>query len=912
MRPLIDMDTIQIEITNACVHACANCTRLVGHTRQPFFMTLEDFQRAVDSLTAYPKMVGVMGGEPLIHPRFEDICAYLRSRVPRERCGLWSTLPAGKEHLAPIIAETFGSVLLNDHTHGDIYHCPVLVSPEDMQLEEFEKWYRIDHCWVQNSWSASITPKGAFFCEIAASLDMVLQGPGGWPVEAGWWKKTPKDYHAQMERYCRICGAAFPLEARKDTDGIDDVSASMLQRLEALGSPKLRKGLFRLHSGELCKEVKPLNQFRRDNSYFEKIARRYNLGLRPNRLNYLEPYLLTQHAPCPCSRDMRAEAGAALDQGDAARAAELYAACLADAPRDVDLLFEYATSLNLIKQHEKAVELLYIALSEEPNNLPCMLLLAFCLHNQNCFEEAYHYYSKARRLGAFNLSDRSAANLFYLAGLAATETGRTDAARESFEQACSSDPEHIGARLLRATVGPCMPVNSADAEYRHRRYREELEETFRHALLDSAEGIQRAFAAVGNTTPYYLAYLGMHDRESQRLYGSFLSRVMAAKFPDQVDMRGVAAHGLSRRIRVGFVSAHFYNHSVWKIITRGWLSRLDRSRFELFSYATGAVRDAATDVACRLSDRFHTSQDIHELVAAIADDQPDILIYPGIGMDHHTQLLAALRLAPVQCAAWGHPVTTGLPTMDYFLSSQLMEPVDGDDHYTERLIRLPNLSVTYEPLDPPEQITTPPELLRLPADAVTFLCCQNLLKYQPRYDALFARIAQQVPGARFVFINFGDQLVRVFSARLAQQFSQRGLSAENHLLFVPRLDAAGYAGLNAACDIYLDSIGWSGGNTTFESLPYNKPIVTLPGEFMRGRHTSAMLQMMGVTETIAADTDDYVSIAVKLAHDSAWRQAVSARIAAFKHRLYHDDEPVRALESFIIDVCRRSSADWSP
>jgi hypothetical protein len=291
MRPLLDMDTIQIEITNACVCECSNCTRLVGHAK-PFMMTMDEFRNAVDSLTDFPKMVGMMGGEPLIHPQFEEMCHYLRSRIPRERCGLWSTMPKGREHLASVVAETFGSVLLNDHTYGDLYHGPILVSPDDLNLDEFARWYFIDHCWIQNSWSASITPKGAFFCEVAAALDYVFQGPGGWPVEPGWWKKTPKDYVEQMERSCTRCGAPYKLRARKDTDGIDDISYSNLQKLAELHSPKVGRGRFAIYTDGIVNEDFHINQFRKEIDYFQKIAARYGLGLRQNNIGYFEPYIL--------------------------------------------------------------------------------------------------------------------------------------------------------------------------------------------------------------------------------------------------------------------------------------------------------------------------------------------------------------------------------------------------------------------------------------------------------------------------------------------------------------------------------------------------------------------------------------------------------------------------------------------
>ncbi len=285
------MDTVQIEITNACVLQCSNCTRLVGHSKKPFFMDFDCFVNAVDSLKNFPKMIGVMGGEPLLHPLFKEMSYYLKTNVPRERCGLWTTFPMSKKHYAPLIAETYGNVLLNDHTFEGLYHAPVLVSGKECALDDFTMWYCIEHCWLQRSWSASITPKGAFFCEVAAAIDMVFQDAGGWPVEMDWWKKTPKDYIDQMERYCVRCGVPFPLKGRLDSDGVDDISPNNFNVLKTLGSPKIEKGKYHLYSEGLQKNNEKYNTFRQQIDYFNQIAAKYDMYLKRRKNGYLEPVL---------------------------------------------------------------------------------------------------------------------------------------------------------------------------------------------------------------------------------------------------------------------------------------------------------------------------------------------------------------------------------------------------------------------------------------------------------------------------------------------------------------------------------------------------------------------------------------------------------------------------------------------
>ena len=135
-------------------------------------------------------------------------------------------------------------------------------------------------------------------------------------------------------------------------------------------------------------------------------------------------------------------------------------------------------------------------------------------------------------------------------------------------------------------------------------------------------------------------------------------------------------------------------------------------------------------------------------------------------------------------------------------------------------------------------------------------------------------------------------------------FRSAGLDCDEHCVFLPSLPMDQFTAASGLCDVFLDSIGWSGCNTTLESLAHDLPIVTLPAQLMRGRHSAAFLTMMGIGETIAADLDDYIALATRLAHDRGWRDEIRAKIAANKHRLYRDDAAIRGLEAFLDRVGR--------
>ena len=222
MRSPKDMRIIQIDITNACLHSCSNCTRFCGHHKKPFFMDFETFQKAVDSLSGFGRCIGVMGGEPTLHPQFERFVRYIGEKYPsryhipggkkpvrnfseyihdrnylldeclngRKGPGLWVSITKQYYDNFELIQDTFGFQNVNDHDNPSL-HQPMLVSRKDMGIPD-EEWYPMrDRCFFQNTWSATVTPKGAFFCEIAGALDMLFDGPGGWKIEPGWWKREP-------------------------------------------------------------------------------------------------------------------------------------------------------------------------------------------------------------------------------------------------------------------------------------------------------------------------------------------------------------------------------------------------------------------------------------------------------------------------------------------------------------------------------------------------------------------------------------------------------------------------------------------------------------------------------------------------------------------------------------------------
>jgi hypothetical protein len=250
-------------------------------------MDLDYFKHAVDCSYDSPNFLGLMGGEPLLHPDFERMCEYIQDKKPKEKRALWTTLPDGFEHNADIICETFGHILINDHTGPEIYHAPVLVAAEEVITDRQELFMTLDHCWLQEAWSSVVNPKGGYFCEIAAALALLLDGSDGWPIEPGWWKRTPKDFKEQIEEFCPQCGIGLSLSRRSSNDDVDDISAGMVEKLKGK-SRRVDKGKYQVSDLKIIQQPEQMAAYK-DPVYRQKVAARYNILLVMNQQGYMSP-----------------------------------------------------------------------------------------------------------------------------------------------------------------------------------------------------------------------------------------------------------------------------------------------------------------------------------------------------------------------------------------------------------------------------------------------------------------------------------------------------------------------------------------------------------------------------------------------------------------------------------------------
>jgi len=406
---------------------------------------------------------------------------------------------------------------------------------------------------------------------------------------------------------------------------------------------------------------------------------------------------------------------------------------------------------------------------------------------------------------------------------------------------------------------------------------------------------------VGTDQLFYLAYQEFSNREILARYGRLCNRLMKHWQEKQAfSLPRQARQGL---IRVGVVSAHIRTHSVWDALVKGWFEHLDTERIELHVFHTGNQQDQQTVWAKTRAASFAQGlTTLKQWCDAILEKQLDVLIYPEIGMDMMTVKLASLRLAPLQLASWGHPETSGLPSIDYYLSAEYLEPADASAHYTEKLLCLPHLGCHY---NPEMVISIAPDLAGLGiASGVPLLLCPGVpFKYTPQHDAVFVEIAAKLGSCQFVFfIHRSGDLSDKLRQRLTVVFAAGGLDFNDYCVFIPWLDKAAFYGLMKHASVFLDTIDFSGFNTAMQAISCALPVVTREGQFMRGRLAAGILRRMGITELIADSQNAYVELVVRLAQDAQYRQQLVQCIESSRDVLYNDVAPVQALQSFLIEA----------
>jgi predicted O-linked N-acetylglucosamine transferase (SPINDLY family) len=366
-------------------------------------------------------------------------------------------------------------------------------------------------------------------------------------------------------------------------------------------------------------------------------------------------------------------------------------------------------------------------------------------------------------------------------GLTLEWHGRLDEARQACRQAFIRGGG--AAMLMREAL--CLPAvvrDRQEIDFIRRRFLEIMDEA-RQLAPPMADPLHE----VGKTA-FHLAYHAMDDRPLQEA----MARAYAAMCPSLLETAPHCVPGAARerhadgRIHIGFVSELLFSHTIGRLNV-GLIERLSRQRFHVTICAPARPADRYRARVLAVADKVvELPDDLAAARAALAAERLDILYYPDIGMMPLPYFLSFARLAPVQCMSWGHPDTTGVDTLDMFLSADCMEPDDAQAHYSETLVRLPGPTVYYERPFEGVVLKTRGEL-GLPEDAHLYVCPQSIFKFHPDFDPLLIEILRRDPLGRLVLVDPRGQAPALV-ARLARLDSE--VAGRVTLRTIPSINAS--------------------------------------------------------------------------------------------------------------------------
>ena len=567
-------------------------------------------------------------------------------------------------------------------------------------------------------------------------------------------------------------------------------------------------------------------------------------------------------------------------------------------------------------QWDRAERLAAQALAGNAGDWQAWHVRAIALHSLGRLPEAIEAYGKSIELG------NGASAAFAGLALANVHADRLEAALASAREAVRAAPASAEAlRIASHCEMQVGDVGEAIGGYRRLETLAPPADKWRFIrsiawppIMESREQIAQRFGEVDRAlddlvarpaaladplrevglTGFYMAYQAFDDTGLQKKIAEAYRRAAPQLEWQAPHVARPRAPG--RRIRVGILSRHLTNHTIGKL-NIGIAQKLDRGRFELVVMRPPSERDFLAGAFDQCADQVVTlPADLAGARSRVAQAELDALFYPDIGMDPFTYLLAFARLARVQFTTWGHPVTTGIPNVDYFLSTRHAEPEGAQRFYTERLVALESPPSFYHRPRPPQPFDLRARLGVSPSDRI-YASMQTLYKMHPDFDDALVAILRADAAARVVLIAARRE---GWNAKLRARLALAGPDVAHRVIFMAPVSLPEYLGALRAADALLDTFHFGGGCSSYESFAVAAPVVTLPGERMRSRITAGLYGRMGQSRWVARDAADFVRLAQEMAHgDAAQRARWSEEIAEGASRFLEDEAVVREYEDFI-------------
>lgn len=542
----------------------------------------------------------------------------------------------------------------------------------------------------------------------------------------------------------------------------------------------------------------------------------------------------------------------------------------------------YATLGDVYKKQgmlDKAIPCYQKSVQLDPSIAETLISLAKVYHLKGRIDDAATCYCKALKARSNSVPALVGIGTIY------KELGLTKDAESMYLKSLKVEAD-AGVKIKSALLMPVICKSIESIQHYRAKIVSQVEQ-----LKNKDLHLDDPYLQVG-TTGFHLAYHGVGTKDIQQSIASLYLKTCS----DLSWMNPACCKRKPRagKIVIGIISQFLHQHTIG-YLNYGIIKKLSRDRFHVKVLRFKGKDDPLSDAINQAADEMiYLPDHLSEARRMIAKQALDILFFLDIGMEALTYFLAFSRLAPVQCTTWGHADTSGIPNLDYYLSSVHAEPPDAQEHYSEQLILLNRFPMYCQYPKVPKEMPTR-EKFGLPIKNHLYMCCQSLFKFHPDFDAIIkAVLGRDQNGILLLF----EGKYASWGKLLRKRFARTIPEVVDRIRFHPRIPRKDFLSFIKLADVMIDTIHFCGGYTSLLCFACGIPVVTLPGSFMRGRMTYALYKQMGIFDCVAADIQSFADIVYTLATNKAWRNEISKKIRGHAPTLFEDMETVNELERF--------------
>ncbi|MDR2219440.1 MAG: tetratricopeptide repeat protein [Methylobacillus sp.] len=553
----------------------------------------------------------------------------------------------------------------------------------------------------------------------------------------------------------------------------------------------------------------------------------------------------------PRNPALRYELGNLQLQDNPDLALETFKTALKLAPGHPQILLQLGNALFALGRFEEAASQFAASLKADPGQLAAHYNLGNALRELGRPQQAAASYRAALQI------DPSDADCHNNLGNVLRELGQLDEAIACYQTALKLNPRlhHARMHLLHQRQHICD----------WRDWDEQIVE-IRRLVREEPQAEIAPFA--------FLSLPGTTAAEQQLCSKHWVKNRFKGLEPVPERLSALRARKANSRLRIGYLSADFREHPLATLALE-LMELHDRQGFEIFGYSCGA--DDKSDTRKRWEHAFDHFRDIRPLslqqaAQRIFDDHIDILV-DLTGYTHHSRsAILALRPAPVQVNWLGFPGTLGAPFADYLLTDHTITPESEAAHYSEQFAWLPDC---YQPNNHTRPDAPTPTRIScgLPKDKTVFCCFNQNFKITPQLFDSWMKIISEIPHSVLWLLECNAWA----KANLRREAEARGVHPDR-IIFAPRTTQAEHIARHRCADLFLDTAPYNAHTSASDALWAGLPLLTMLGATFTSRVAASLLQAAGLPELVTHSYEEYESVAIQLA-------ANSARLTALRERL---------------------------